>query len=258
MEKIIYKKRYGQNFLYDNNILDKITKILDVTSKDLIVEIGPGSGNLTKRLQCYNCQIIAYEIDESLRNKLDLVSNVKTNIIYKDFLLTDIKADLKKYNYDNLYIIANIPYYITTPIITKIINANLGESAILLMVQKEVADRICAKSNCRDYGYFTVFLNSYYNCSKEFDVNKKAFYPVPKVDSTIIKLIPNNIKIKNQEKFNNLIKDAFKQKRKMLKNNLINYDLELINNILKNYNLSLNNRAENIPLEAYIDISNKI
>src|SRR5574344_914628 len=122
MEKIIYKKRYGQNFLYDNNILDKITKILDVTSKDLIVEIGTESGNLTKRLQCYNCQIIAYEIDESLRNKLDLVSNVKTNIIYKDFLLTDIKADLKKYNYDNLYIIANIPYYITTPIITKIIN----------------------------------------------------------------------------------------------------------------------------------------
>jgi 16S rRNA (adenine1518-N6/adenine1519-N6)-dimethyltransferase len=246
----------GQNFLNNQNILNNIVSSVSVKPGDIIVEIGPGTGNLTINLKKLNTNILAFEIDERTKKYLDKLEDDKLKVIYKDFMTINLSDYIK--DSDNVHIIANIPYYITTPIIEKIIKENLNVIDMTLMVQEEVANRLSSNPGNKDYGYFTVFLNSYYNCSKEFDVNKKAFYPVPKVDSTIIKLIPNNIKIKNQEKFNNLIKDAFKQKRKMLKNNLINYDLELINNILKNYNLSLNNRAENIPLEAYIDISNKI
>lgn len=258
MEKMKYKKKYGQNFLYDENILTKIKKSADITDKDLIIEIGPGSGNLTRKLKEYNCEILAIEIDQTLKEKLDQITNEKTKIIYEDFLNVDLNKILSSYSFQNLYIIANLPYYITTPIITKIIESNINVKAIILMVQKEVANRLSAKPKTKDYGYFTVYINSYYNVEKLFDVSKECFYPVPKVDSSIIKLTPVKVEIADKDKFNNFVKACFLYKRKTLKNNLKNYNLSAIEQVLKIHNLNLSNRAEDIPLAVFLEISKVI
>lgn len=258
MEKINYKKRYGQNFLYDENILQKIIKSVDVNEDDLIIEIGPGSGNLTKKLQKFNAKIIAYEIDTSLESKLNEIKNDKTEIIFQDFLEVNLNATINNIKYKHLYIIANIPYYITTPIITKIIDSKINPNAILLMVQEEVADRLSSKPNNKEYGYITVYINTFYNVTKLFKVNRNSFYPIPNVDSAIIKLTPVTSNVNDLVKYNKLIQDAFKFKRKTLKNNLKNYNLFLINKILELHGYNLQNRAEQIPIDVYIEISNQI
>ena len=258
MEKHKFKKRFGQNFLNDKNILEKISNSAHINKEDLIIEIGPGSGNLTKNLQKYNCNIICYEIDESLKERLDLIKNNKTTIIYKDFLESDIEEDIKKITYKDLYIIANIPYYITTPIIEKIAFSSINPKQLILMMQKEVGERLTAKPNTKEYGYITVLLNYFYDISQLFTVNRKSFYPVPNVDSVVVKFTPKHNQKIDFNKFNNFIKDAFQFKRKNLKNNLKKYNLPKIEEILNSYGYSLNNRAENIPLEVFIDIVNNL
>ena len=258
MKEHIFKKKYGQNFLNDQGILQKIYKSISPNPNDLIIEVGPGSGNLTKWLQKYNCNIICYEIDESLQEQLKSIKNEKTQIFFKDFLEADLTADLSTIKYENLYVIANIPYYITTPIIKKITFANINPQGLVLMVQKEVADRLSAKPKTKDYGYITVLLNYFYDIKKLFNVSKNCFYPRPNVDSAIIKLTPNNKEKTDFNIFNNLIESAFQFKRKNLRNNLKNFNLDIISPVLEANGYSLNNRAEEIPIEVYIEISNKL
>ena len=253
-----FKKQYGQNFLMDKNILDKISSSICPSENDLIIEIGPGSGNLTKKLKEYKANLVCFEIDKTLDKYLNLLVDAKTKIVYEDFMNVNLDEFVKKYNYENIYVIANIPYYITTPIIEKITFSNIRVKSLLLMVQKEVADRLSSTNGNREYGYITVLLNAFYDINKLFNVNKNSFYPVPNVDSAIIKLDSKECNILNFEKFNKLIKNAFRFKRKTLKNNLIGYDLELINNLLGEYGFSLSNRAEDIPVEVYINIANKL
>ena len=253
-----FKKKYGQNWLVDHNVLNRIIDSVNPTENDLIIEIGSGSGTLTKELQTFNSKILAYEIDLDTKVYLDKLNNDKITIIYDDFLKRDIKKDLEDYNYDNLYIIANLPYYITTPIIEKIIKEKLKPTEMVLMVQKEVAARLSAKPKTKDYGFITVYLNYYFNINKLFDVSKNAFKPVPNVDSAIIKLTSHNLYKCDEEKFIKLIKDSFTHKRKTLNNNLNNYDKELINKILNKHDLSLQSRAEEVPIEVFIEIVNKI
>ena len=253
-----FKKQYGQNFLMDKNILDKISSSICPSENDLIIEIGPGSGNLTKKLKEYRANLVCFEIDKTLDKYLNLLVDAKTKIVYEDFMNVNLDEFVKKYNYENIYVIANIPYYITTPIIEKITFSNIRVKSLLLMVQKEVADRLSSTNGNKEYGYITVLLNSFYDINKLFNVNKNSFYPVPNVDSAIIKLDSKECNILNFEKFNKLIKNAFRFKRKTLKNNLIGYDLELINNLLGEYGFSLSNRAEDVPVEVYINIANKL
>ena len=181
----------------------------------------------------------------------------KTKIVYEDFMNINLDEFVKNYNYENIYVIANIPYYITTPIIEKITFSNIKVKSLLLMVQKEVADRLSSNNGNKEYGYITVLLNAFYDINKLFNVNRNSFYPVPNVDSAIIKLDSKECNILNFEKFNKLIKNAFRFKRKTLKNNLLGYDLNLINNILGEYGYSLSNRAEDIPVDVYIKLSNE-
>lgn len=258
MKEHIFKKKYGQNFLNDQGILQKIYTSISPNPNDLIIEVGPGSGNLTKWLQKYNCNIICYEIDKSLQEQLKSIKNEKTQIFFKDFLEADLTADLSTIKYENLYVIANIPYYITTPIIKKITFANINPQGLVLMVQKEVADRLSAKPQTKDYGYITVLLNYFYDIKKLFNVSKNCFYPRPNVDSAIIKLTPNNKEKTDFNIFNNLIESAFQFKRKNLRNNLKNFNLDIISPVLEANGYSLNNRAEEIPIEVYIEISNKL
>ena len=253
-----FKKQYGQNFLMDKNILDKISSSICPGQNDLIIEIGPGSGNLTKRLKEYNASLVCFEIDKSLDKYLNLLEDDKTKVVYEDFINVNLEEFVKNYNYENIYVIANIPYYITTPIIEKITFSNIKVKSLLLMVQKEVADRLSSTNGNREYGYITVLLNAFYNINKLFNVNRNSFYPVPNVDSAIIKLDSKECNLLNFEKFNKLIKNAFRFKRKTLKNNLIGYDLNLVDSLLVKYGYSLSNRAEEIPVDVYINVANKL
>lgn len=258
-----FKKKYGQNFLNDITIPKKIVDSAMIDNDSLVIEIGPGAGIMTKLLAEHKNvkQVLAYEIDESLESILDkkLVGTDNVDIIYDDFLKRNVKNDIKKYNYSNLYVIANLPYYITTPIIEKIIEANIDVKECIFMVQKEVADRLASKSGNKDYGYITVYLNYYFNISKLFEVKREYFDPIPNVDSAIIKLErKDNKQIIDINKFNKLIKSAFLMKRKNLRNNLKSYNLVEIEKVLNEYNLTLQNRAEEVPLECFIDITKVI
>ena len=254
----IFKKKYGQNFLNDQNILSKIASTINPNSNDLIIEIGPGSGNLTKHLQKFNCYLLCYEIDLSLKPFLDNLLNNKTKIIYKDFLNTNIEEDIQNIPYENIYIVANIPYYITTPIIEKLALSNLNIKSLTLMMQKEVGQRLTAKPKTKDYGYITVFLNYFYNIKCEFEVSRKCFYPMPNVDSIVVKFETKQLQLTDFHIFNNFIKNAFQYKRKNLRNNLKSYDLNKIDSILNKYGYTLNNRAEDLPLDVFINIVNNL
>lgn len=253
-----FKKRFGQNFLTNKKIIDNIVSSINPSTKDLIVEIGPGGGALTKRLKSYNANLICYEVDEETKKYLDELKDDKTHIIYDDFLKKDITKDISDIDYDKLYIIGNLPYYITTPIITKIIEDNIEVEEAVFMVQKEVADRFSATPKTREYGSITVFLNYYFGIQKLFIVGKNNFVPKPNVDSAVIKLVSKKDRLKvDINKFNQLVKDSFQFKRKNLNNNLKKYDCERINKILEEHNLSLSNRAEDLSYEVFVDLTNK-
>ena len=261
MDNFIYKKSLGQNFLNDNNVLDRILECVPIKDKSLVIEIGPGSGNLTKRLAKVATNVLCYEIDdreEVLDDNLKDFHNIK--IIFADFLKRNIKEDIKEFAYSNLYLVANLPYYITTPIIEKIIDSNLPFEYITVMIQKEVGDRFNAKPGMREYNSLTVYLNYYFDLKKEFIVSRNSFTPKPRVDSMVISLIKkdNLLYLKDKDKFNKVLKDSFKYKRKNIKNNLKNYDLEKVLEILKKYDYDLTVRAEDLPLEVFVSLSNNL
>lgn len=261
MNDFNFKKRYGQNFLNDNNILDKIVNSVEIQKEDLIIEIGPGAGALTKKLVEKTKNIICFEIDEDLKQFLSPLEDTGVKIIYGDFLKQDINKILDDRKYDNLYIIANLPYYITTPIITKIIDDKLPVNKCIFMVQKEVCDRLKAKPNSKQYNSLSIFIDYYFEVKKVIDVSKNVFYPKPNVDSAVISLtrrLTPKVNIINEEIFFKLIRDSFQYKRKTLKNNLTTYDLEKITSVLKKYNLDLSIRAEDLSIEQFAEISNAL
>lgn len=260
MDKFKHKKSLGQNFLKDDNILNKIVNAISLQPEDLVIEIGPGQGALTKKLVQKNVNLVCYEVDERTKPYLDKLCNSKTKIIFNDFMKADIKEDIGNIKYNNLYIIANLPYYITTPIIKKIILDKLPVKSMILMMQKEVAERFSSNINSKEYGSITLYLNYYFKINKLFDVSRNSFDPIPNVDSSVVEfdVKTNKVLVENEELFFNIINDAFKQKRKNLKNNLKNYDLEKIATVLKNYDLNLQNRAENLSINVFADIANSL
>lgn len=261
MKNFEYKKSLGQNFLIDQNIINKIINSIDLKEDSLIIEIGPGSGALTKELVKLDANVVSFEIDTRLKDKLDELSNDNSNleIIYQDFLKIDLEKFLKHRKYKNLYFIANLPYYITTAIINKITEES-NPTEMILMVQKEVAERFTARPNNKDYGSISVFLQYNYDISKVILVSKKSFYPSPKVDSMVIKFnsIKSKIRPNDENKFYKLVKDSFRFKRKNLRNNLKDYNLDKVNEILIKYNKDLTSRAESLTVEEFINISNNL
>ena len=255
------KKKFGQNFIVDENIIDSIIKSADIKSNSLVIEIGPGAGSLTYKLAKMAKNVICYEIDDTL--KPVLAENLKDynniSIIYKDFLKADVTKDISKYDFDNLLVVANLPYYITTPIITKIIEDNINVDKIVVMVQKEVGDRFKAKPNSKDYNSLSVYLNYYFDVRKILDISRNIFIPKPNVDSIVVEFSKKERKfLKDEKTFFKLVRDSFTQKRKNLKNNLKNYDLTKIEEILRKNGFDLNARAEQLSLDIFIEIANNI
>lgn len=255
-----FKKKYGQNFIIDKNIIYSIIKKSEIDKDTFVIEIGPGSGALTSELGKVAKNVIAYEIDESLKDILENNISSNTKIIYGDFLKADVLFDIKEYDYKKLYVVANLPYYITTPIIIKLIEDKIPVDKIVVMVQKEVGNRFKATPNTKDYNSLSIFLNYYFDVNKLLDVSRNVFIPKPNVDSIVVSFTKKDEKLplKNEEIFFKLIRDSFKQKRKTLKNNLKEYDLEKIEKILTKYDKDLSVRAEALPIEVFVDIANNL
>lgn len=255
-----FKKKFGQNFIKDENLIDKIINLSDFEENSLVIEIGCGSGVLTKKLANKFEYVLGYEIDKDLEKYLNEISNPKLTIIYDDFLKRDIIEDIKKYKYDKLFIISNLPYYITTPIIEKIINEGIDVYRIIIMVQKEVGDRINAVPNSKAYNSLSVFINYNYDVKKIMNVSRQSFVPQPNVDSIVLKLSKKNNQEKafNEEHFYKLVRDSFKQKRKILKNNLIDYDYNFIEELLLKRKHIKNIRAEQLSIQDFIFLSNSL
>lgn len=257
-----FKKSFGQNFIVDKNIIDNIIKFSLVDKDTMVIEIGPGAGSLTTALAESSKSVLCYEIDDSLKDVLsDSLKNFdNVDIIYQDFLKANVSETLKKYNYDKLYVIANLPYYITTPIITKIIEDKLNVDKIVIMVQKEVGDRLKAQPGSKDYNSLSIYISYYFNVKKLMDVSRNIFLPKPNVDSIVIELSKkeNKYKLKNENVFFKLVRDSFVQKRKTLRNNLKAYDLNIIEKVLNKYGYDLSVRAENLSIDIFVDIANNL
>ena len=230
MEKydVKFKKKFGQNFLKDINIVKKIVKTADINGKSLVIEVGPGGGIMTRELSFVADNVLAYEIDMELKEEHEKRLGDRNNVcvLFQDFLVSDISCDVKSYDYDNLYFVSNVPYYITTPIILKLINSGLSFRKIVMMVQKEVGDRFSTKCGNKEYGSITVLLNYFYDIKKEFFVSRKQFVPEPNVDSVIISFVEKKEKLALNDFifFEKLVRDSFQYKRKNLRNNLKGYD----------------------------------
>ena len=264
MTEFRFKKKYGQNFLQNKAIIDKIARVANVESNSLVIEVGPGSGNLTIALASLykDSNILAYEVDNSLEDvlasRLKDYDNVK--ILFNDFLKADIVSDVGMYSYDSLYFVSNVPYYITTPILFKLIESDLGFERIVMMVQKEVGDRFCSKVSSKDYGALTVILNYFFDVRKEFLVDRHQFYPRPNVDSVVVSFSRKEKleRIDDKDFFMKLVHDSFQFRRKTLRNNLKKYNLELVETVLNKYGYDLNVRAEALDYKIFVDISNTL
>ena len=262
------KKRFGQNFLVDENIIDEIVQKSNITNEDIIIEIGPGLGNLTEKLLEKAKTVIAFEIDEDMIRVLNGRFKDASNfiLINDDILKADLQNVLQEkcIEQGNVKVVANLPYYITTPIMFKVFEQASFIQSMTIMVQKEVADRIIASPKSKDYGVLTVNTKYYGDAVKLFDVPNTAFVPAPNVTSSIVKIeIISRYKAQNSETFFKLVKAAFSQRRKKLINslensNVFNLSKQQLKDLLLDSSVKENSRAEELDIQTYIDISNKI
>ena len=262
MKDFQFKKSLGQNFLNDKNVINKIVESADIDKDTLVIEIGPGGGAITELMVPKAGRAILYEADGRLEGHLKklLSSNDNYEIVIGDFLKADLVRDLARYSGLKIYVVANLPYYITTPIIMKFVEECVLPEKFVIMVQKEVAYRLSAKVGSRDYGSLTVFLIYYYDIRKLFDVSRNCFTPKPNVDSAIVemKLKDNRLEVLDMNIFNKLVRDSFSFKRKTLRNNLKGYNLGIVERILNKYGFELSVRAENLELDVFVDIANEL
>lgn len=264
MEKydVKFKKKYGQNFLRNISVVERIVNVSEIGDNDLVIEVGPGGAIMTRELSKRAGNVLAYEIDEDLKEelskRLDGCSNV--DVLFKDFLDADLVSDVKNYSYDKLFFVSNVPYYITTPILMKIIESNLSFSKIVMMVQKEVGDRFSTKPGSKEYGSITVLLNYFFDVKKEFLVSRNQFIPVPNVDSVIVSFTEKSNKkyLKDFLFFQKIVRDSFQYKRKTIKNNLRSYDLKIVSDVLSKYGYDLSVRSENLQLDVFVDLANEL
>lgn len=257
-----FKKKFGQNFLKNISVVKRIVDVADIKEKSLVIEVGPGGAIMTRELAKRADNVLAYEIDEDLKDELysRLAGLNNVEVLFKDFLTSDLCGDVSKYDYENLYFVSNVPYYITTPIILKLIDSKLKFKRIVMMVQKEVGDRFTTGPGNKSYGSISVLLQYYFDARKEFLVSRNEFVPVPNVDSVIIsfKEKENKYELLDGQFFEKLVRDSFQQKRKTIKNNLVCYDLEKVNMVLQRSGYDLSVRAEALPVNVFVDLANEL
>lgn len=262
-------KRLGQNFLIDDNIIKGIVESAEVGQNDLVIEVGPGLGTLTAELLKNAGKVIAVELDEKMLKILNDRFKLYDNFILlnDDILQVNLKELIKenKENFSKVKVVANLPYYITTPIIMKLLEERLDIDSITVMVQKEVADRITATPGDKLSGAITYSVDYYAEAEEVVFVDKQCFIPAPEVDSEVIKLKIRNtpvVKVENEELFFKVIKASFMQRRKTLVNGLMNSgiikDKEKITNIFDEAGIDIGVRGEKLSIEQFAKLSNLI
>lgn len=252
MENFEFKKKFGQNFLKDVNLLTQIVEKSGVMSDDVVVEIGAGKGALTEVLSKNAKKVYSFEIDSDLFEFLgEKFNNTNVEMIFKDIMkVTD--SELNEIVGGKFKLVANLPYYVTSPIITRFLqNKNL--ESLTVMVQEEVADRIIAKPKTKDYGVLTVICQIFGNTSKVLRVNRKMFYPVPNVDSAVVRIDKNDVEFDGYDKFIAFVKKAFSMRRKKLSTNLETEKLKKseIESLLQENGYSEMTRAEELSISDF-------
>lgn len=267
---ITANKSLGQNFLINDSVINDTINSADISREDLIIEIGPGFGTLTNELLEKAGKVIVIELDNRMINILNerfcLYKNFE--IIHEDVLKVDLKKLIKENkennNLKNAKVVANLPYYITTPIIMKLLEEKLDIETITVMVQKEVAKRLTAKPSEKLTGAITYSVQYYCEAIEKVEVPKESFIPAPEVESEVIQLIlrkESPVKVNDEDKLFKLIKSSFMQRRKTFLNGVSNSGLvskDKLKNTLKELQIDENIRGENLTLEQFAKISDMI
>lgn len=256
------KKSFGQNFITDPTVVAKIAS-LSQCEESAVIEIGPGIGALTEQLSLRAKKVVAFEIDdrlpEVLAYSLSEVNNVE--IRHQDFLQVDLvpEVDKLKQEYGKVVLSANLPYYITTPLLFKIFESKCDISTITVMMQKEVGDRMAARVSTKDYNALSIIVQFYYDVKTIMKVPRTVFNPKPNVDSSVVQFCKKKevAKVPDERQFIELVKACFKQRRKTIFNNLRDYlnDKELAQALLNESQISPQSRAEDCTVNQFILLS---
>ncbi|WP_334329183.1 16S rRNA (adenine(1518)-N(6)/adenine(1519)-N(6))-dimethyltransferase RsmA [Companilactobacillus sp. HBUAS59699] len=262
--KLRAKKSLGQNFLTSEKVLDDIVDASDLHSDEIAIEIGPGIGALTEKLAQVAEKVYAFEIDSSLIPVLEDTLSYYDNIevFNEDILKVDLDKFVKDHHLEGktIKVVANLPYYITTPIMLNLINSDYPFQALVLMMQKEVAERITANPGHREYGSLTIAVQTQMDAKIARIVGKNSFIPRPKVDSAVAvleRLPKDEVNIEDPVFFNKVIRSAFAQKRKSLMNNFLNWlgrtdeNRAMIKEVFSDCGIAENARGEQVSIEQY-------
>lgn len=269
--KLRAKKSLGQNFLTSEKVLDDIVDASDLHADEIAIEIGPGIGALTEKLAQVAEKVYAFEIDSSLIPVLEDTLSYYDNIevFNEDILKVDLDKFVKDHHLEDktIKVVANLPYYITTPIMLNLINSDYPFQALVLMMQKEVAERITANPGHREYGSLTIAVQTQMNAKIARIVGKNSFIPRPKVDSAVAvleRLPKDEINIEDPVFFNKVIRSAFAQKRKSLMNNFLNWlgrtdeNRAMIKEVFNDCEIAENARGEQVSIEQYKQMAKEL
>lgn len=266
--KFSFKKSLGQNFLIDVNILENIIKHAGIDKESAVIEIGPGIGALTEQLAIHAEKVIAYEIDQRLLPILaDTLGDYENiEVIHQDILEADVVEAIQKYFSPNqmIHIVANLPYYITTPILMKLLSDKLPISSLTIMIQKEVAERMAATPNQKSYGSLSIAVQYYTHANLMMTVPKTVFMPQPNVDSAVLKLTLRDqppVKVINEDYFFSIVRACFVHRRKTLRNNLLSYfkndySKDQIIERLEQSGIDGTRRGESLDMEDFAQLAN--
>lgn len=266
-----FKKSLGQNFLIEPNILSRIVDHANVTDQTGVIEIGPGIGALTEQLARRAKKVVAFEIDQRLLPilKETLAPYPNVSVIHQDILEANIKEAIEDNFHDceEIMVVANLPYYVTTPIIMKLLEEQLPLKGIVVMLQKEVADRISAKPSTKEYGSLSIAVQYYTEAKTVMTVPKTVFVPQPNVDSAIIRLLVREkpiVTLENESFFFQIVRASFAQRRKTLLNNLVHFlpngkELKsLIEETLLSVKIDGKRRGESLSIEEFSRLSDAL
>ncbi|MCJ8174139.1 16S rRNA (adenine(1518)-N(6)/adenine(1519)-N(6))-dimethyltransferase RsmA [Clostridium botulinum] len=258
-----FNKNLGQNFLIDESVLEDIIEGAEINKEDTVIEIGPGVGTLTKELLERAKEVYSIELDGDLIPILqeELKEYNNFTLIHKDALKIDFNELME--DKDSIKLVANLPYYVTTPIISRLLTKKCNFKSLTIMIQKEVAERINAEPNCKEYGSLTVLVQYYCNTKIIRKVSPNSFIPRPKVDSIVIKLdrlSEPRVRVKSQKLFFNVVRSSFNMRRKTLWNSLksLNIDKESMENAFERAGIDPKRRGETLSIEEFGKLSDCI